>query len=117
MGSDLQIQVTKLVGALREITKREMQQVIERVHEDCSKVRDGMSQALSIQYYLASLLSETDPFLLIWVRTDSLMYTLDLLTYKCMYSDVLYYIQWVATVNNDDTVLSVMQKNLKQSSF
>ncbi|KAL3054755.1 hypothetical protein OYC64_017649 [Pagothenia borchgrevinki] len=66
LGSDLQIQVTKLVGALREITKRERQQVIERMHEDCSKVRDGMSQALSIQYYLASLLSETDPFLLIW---------------------------------------------------
>ncbi|XP_029308537.1 E3 ubiquitin-protein ligase TRIM11 [Cottoperca gobio] len=66
LGSDLQVQVMKLVGALREITKRERQQVIERVHEDCSKVRGDMSQALSIQYYLASLMAETDPFLLIW---------------------------------------------------
>lgn len=51
-----------------EITKQERQQVIERVNEDCSKVKDDMSRTLSIQNYLASLLAETDPFLLIWVR-------------------------------------------------
>lgn len=65
---DLQVQVVRLVIALREITRRERQQVVDRVHEDCSKVRSEMSQALSIQHYLASLLAETDPFLLIWVR-------------------------------------------------
>ncbi|XP_044076093.1 E3 ubiquitin/ISG15 ligase TRIM25 [Siniperca chuatsi] len=69
LGSDLQVQVKKLVVALREITKRERQQVIERMHEDCSKVRDDMSQTLSIQHYLASLLAEKDPFLLIWVTS------------------------------------------------
>lgn len=71
LGSDLQVQVKKLVAALREITTRERQQVIERVHEDCSKVREEMSQMLSIQHYLASLLAETDPFLLIWVRLSA----------------------------------------------
>ncbi|XP_050926114.1 cerebellin 12 isoform X2 [Lates calcarifer] len=69
LGSDLQVQVTKLVVALRELTRRERQQVIDRVHEDCSKVRDNVSQTLSIQHYLASLLAETDPFLLIWVTS------------------------------------------------
>lgn len=68
LGSDLQVQVRNLVAALREITKRERQEIIKRVHEDCSKVREDMSQTLSIQHYLASLLAETDPFLLIWVR-------------------------------------------------
>lgn len=71
LGSDLQVQVKKLVAALREITKRERQQVIDRVHEDCSKVRDELNQTLSIQQYLASLLAETDPFLLIWVRLSA----------------------------------------------
>ncbi|KAM7401251.1 hypothetical protein PAMA_005438 [Pampus argenteus] len=66
LGSDLQVQVKKLVVALREITKKERQQVTDRVHEDCSKVREDLSQTLSIQHYLASLLAETDPFLLIW---------------------------------------------------
>ncbi|KAF7659814.1 hypothetical protein LDENG_00292730 [Lucifuga dentata] len=66
MGSDLQVQVKKLVAALREITRRERQQVIERVQEDCSKVREHMSQMQNIQHYLSSLLAETDPFLLIW---------------------------------------------------
>ncbi|KAK2821964.1 hypothetical protein Q5P01_022029 [Channa striata] len=66
LGSELQVQVMKLVVALREITKRERQQVTDRVHEDCSKVKDDLSQTLSIQQYLASLLAETDPFLLIW---------------------------------------------------
>ncbi|CAB1434048.1 unnamed protein product [Pleuronectes platessa] len=66
LGSGLQIQVTKLVVALRDITKKERQQVIDRVHQDCSKVRDDVSQTLSIQHYLVSLLAETDPFLLIW---------------------------------------------------
>lgn len=68
LGSDLQVQVRNLVAALREITKRERQEIIKRVHEDCSKVREDMSQTLSIQHYLASLLAEMDPFLLIWVR-------------------------------------------------
>lgn len=71
LGSDLQVQVKKLVLSLREITKREREQVIERVHQDCSRVREDMSQTLSIQHYLASLLAETDPFLLIWVRTTA----------------------------------------------
>lgn len=68
LGSDLQVQVRRLVVDLRDITRREREQVTERVHEDCSKVREDMSQTLSIQHYLASLLAETDPFLLIWVR-------------------------------------------------
>ena len=68
LGSDLQVQVRRLVVDMRDITRREREQVIERVHEDCSKVREDMSQTLSIQHYLASLLAETDPFLLIWVR-------------------------------------------------
>lgn len=68
LGTDLQVQVKKLVVALREITKKERQQVIDRVHEDCSRVRDDMNQTQGIQQYLASLLDETDPFLLIWVR-------------------------------------------------
>lgn len=74
MGSDLQVHVKKLVLALREITKKEREQVIERVHEDCSKVREDMSQTLSIQNYLASLLAETDPFLLIWVRLSTALH-------------------------------------------
>ncbi|XP_036938547.1 E3 ubiquitin-protein ligase TRIM41 [Acanthopagrus latus] len=66
LGSDLQVQVRRLVVDMRDITRREREQVIERVHEDCSKVREDMTQTLSIQHYLASLLAETDPFLLIW---------------------------------------------------
>lgn len=69
LGSGLQLQVQNLVLALRDITKKEREQLLERVHEDCSRVREDMSQTLSIQHYLASLLAETDPFLLIWVRT------------------------------------------------
>lgn len=68
MGSDLQVQVKKLVVALREMTKRERQQVIESVHKDCARLRDDMNQTMSTRQYLASLLAETDPFLLIWVR-------------------------------------------------
>ncbi|XP_061588750.1 E3 ubiquitin-protein ligase TRIM11 [Cololabis saira] len=66
LDSDLQLQVKKLVVALREITKRERQQIIEHVHQDCGRVRDDMSQAVNIQQYLTLLLAETDPFLLIW---------------------------------------------------
>ncbi|XP_077580510.1 E3 ubiquitin-protein ligase TRIM11 [Stigmatopora nigra] len=66
LGSDLQIQVEKLVVDLMEITKKDRQGIIERVHEDCSKVREDISQTMSIQHYLTSLLAETDPFLLIW---------------------------------------------------
>lgn len=68
LDSDLQNQVTKLALALKEITKRERQQIIERVNEDCAKVRADMSQTMNIQHYLNLLLAETDPFLLIWVR-------------------------------------------------
>lgn len=70
LNSDLQVQVENLVFALRDITKRERQQVIERVHKDCSRVKEDMSQTLSIQHYLSSLLAESDPFLLIWVRLN-----------------------------------------------
>ncbi|XP_061791717.1 E3 ubiquitin-protein ligase TRIM11 [Nerophis lumbriciformis] len=66
LGSDLQVQVEKLVAALMEITKKDRQQVIERVHEDCSKLREDLSQTTGIRRYLASLLAESDPFLLIW---------------------------------------------------
>lgn len=72
LGSNLQVQVKKLVTALREITKSERQQIIQRVHEDCSKLTEDMNKTLSIQHYLASLLTETDPFLLIWVRAAPL---------------------------------------------
>lgn len=68
LDSDLQTQVTKLALALKEITKRERQQIIERVNKDCAKVRADMSQTMNIQHYLNLLLAETDPFLLIWVR-------------------------------------------------
>ncbi|XP_077413597.1 E3 ubiquitin-protein ligase TRIM11 [Vanacampus margaritifer] len=66
LGSDLQVQVEKLVEGLMELTKKDRQQIIERVHEDCSRVREDVSQTMSIQNYLTSLLAETDPFLLIW---------------------------------------------------
>lgn len=80
LSSDLQVHVNKLVMALREITKRERHQVMDRVHEDCSKVRDHMHQTLRIQHYLALLLAETDPFLLIWVRADT---PLRVSSYEC----------------------------------
>lgn len=70
LNSDLQVQVENLVFALRDITKRERQQVMERVHQDCTRVKEDMSQTLSIQHYLSSLLAESDPFLLIWVRIN-----------------------------------------------
>ncbi|KAM4728459.1 E3 ubiquitin/ISG15 ligase TRIM25 isoform 2-T5 [Anableps anableps] len=66
LDTDLQVQVKKLVVALKEITKRERQQITERVHQDYAKVRDDMSQTVNIQHYLNLLLAETDPFLLIW---------------------------------------------------
>lgn len=71
LGSDLQLQVQNLVLALRGVTKKEREQLLERVHEDCSRVREDMSQTLGIHHYLASLLAETDPFLLVWVRTTA----------------------------------------------
>lgn len=77
LGSDLQLQVQNLVLALRDITKKEREELLDRVHEDCCRVREDMSQMLSIQHYLASLLAETDPFLLIWVRTSTLVTTTD----------------------------------------
>lgn len=77
LGSDLQLQVQNLVLALRDITKKEREQLLERVHVDCRRVREDMGQMLSIQHYLASLLGETDPFLLIWVRTSTPVATTD----------------------------------------
>lgn len=73
LDTDLQAQVKKLVVALKEITRRERQQIVERVHQDCAKVRDDMSQTEHIQRYLNLLLAETDPFLLIWVRLFQLL--------------------------------------------
>lgn len=70
---DLQVQVKNLAFALRDITKRERQQVTERVHQDCSRVKEDMSQTISIQHYLSSLLAESDPFLLIWVRLQNVI--------------------------------------------
>lgn len=72
LDSDLQVQVKKLVLALKEITKRERQQILERMQQDCAKVRVDMSQTVNIQHYLTLLLAETDPFLLIWVRLCSI---------------------------------------------
>lgn len=70
LDTDLQAQVKRLVVSLKEITKRERQQIIERVHQDCARVREHMSQTVTIQQYLNLLLAETDPFLLIWVRAS-----------------------------------------------
>ncbi|XP_068605160.1 E3 ubiquitin-protein ligase TRIM7 [Brachionichthys hirsutus] len=66
LGSDLQVQVNQLEVALRGITQRERRRVVERLHEDCSRVRADMTQTRSIQNYLASLLAGADPFLLVW---------------------------------------------------
>lgn len=71
LGSELQVQVEKLVAGLVELTKKDRQHLIERAHDDCSKVREDVSQTMSIRHYLTSLLAETDPFLLIWVRSQS----------------------------------------------
>lgn len=73
LNSDLQVQVKNLVFALRDITKKERQQVIERVHQDCYRVKEDMSQTINIQHYLRSLLAESDPFLLIWVRLQNII--------------------------------------------
>ncbi|KAM3866438.1 E3 ubiquitin/ISG15 ligase TRIM25 [Diretmus argenteus] len=66
LSSALQDQVEMLAEALRELTLRERQRAMERVQEDCSRVREDLSQTQTCQDYLASLLAETDPFLLIW---------------------------------------------------
>ncbi|KAM4604668.1 E3 ubiquitin-protein ligase TRIM11 [Polymixia lowei] len=66
LGSALKVQVERLVAALRDITKKERQQAMQRLQEDCSRVRQDLSHTQSIHHYLASLLGETDPFLLIW---------------------------------------------------
>ncbi|XP_072297115.1 E3 ubiquitin/ISG15 ligase TRIM25 [Eucyclogobius newberryi] len=66
MGSDLEAQVKALVLSLRDLTERQKQQIIERVHKDCTKVRQDVSQTQSIQEYLSVLQAETDPYLLIW---------------------------------------------------
>lgn len=68
MGVHLQLQVERLVLALRESTLRERQKVMEHLQNDCSRVRVDLSKTQDIHHYLASLLEETDPFLLIWVK-------------------------------------------------
>ncbi len=67
MGSALQAQVGRLVSAVIKITEKERQQAMERVHEECSRVREDLNQTESIHRFFGSLLDESDPFLLIWV--------------------------------------------------
>ncbi|XP_056149851.1 E3 ubiquitin/ISG15 ligase TRIM25 [Lampris incognitus] len=66
LGSALQVQVERLMVALRDITKKERQEAIGHVQEDCSRVKEDLLKTQSIERYLSSLLGETDPFLLIW---------------------------------------------------
>ncbi|KAL0966324.1 hypothetical protein UPYG_G00293900 [Umbra pygmaea] len=66
MGAVLQHQVESLVKDLRESARRERQKAIEHLQNNCSRLREDLSQTQDIHYYLASLLEETDPFLLIW---------------------------------------------------
>uniref|UniRef100_A0A4W5RVC4 Tripartite motif containing 110 n=1 Tax=Hucho hucho TaxID=62062 RepID=A0A4W5RVC4_9TELE len=63
-----QFPVHRLVLALRESTLSERQKVMERLQNDCSRVREDLSKTQDIHHYLASLLEETDPFLLIWQK-------------------------------------------------
>lgn len=67
MGSALQAQVGRLVSAVIKITEQERQQAMERVQEECSRVREDLNQTESIHRFFGSLLDESDPFLLIWV--------------------------------------------------
>lgn len=67
MGSSLQAQVGRLVSAVIKITEKERQQAMERVQEECSRVREDLNQTESIQRFFGFLLDESDPFLLIWV--------------------------------------------------
>ncbi|KAF4117557.1 hypothetical protein G5714_002110 [Onychostoma macrolepis] len=67
MGSALQAQVSRLVSAVIKITEQERQQAMERVQEECSRVREDLNQTESIHRFFGSLLDESDPFLLIWV--------------------------------------------------
>ncbi|XP_030628959.1 E3 ubiquitin/ISG15 ligase TRIM25-like [Chanos chanos] len=66
LGVALQAQVEELVVALREVTKHEREQAIERLKEESGRVRGDLKLTESIQRYLGSLLEERDPFLLIW---------------------------------------------------
>ncbi|XP_035655411.1 E3 ubiquitin/ISG15 ligase TRIM25-like isoform X1 [Oncorhynchus keta] len=66
MGIALQLQVERLVLALRESTRKERQHAVDRLQNNCSRVREDLSQTRDIHHYLGSLLEETDPFLLIW---------------------------------------------------
>ncbi|KAK7945126.1 hypothetical protein WMY93_000854 [Mugilogobius chulae] len=43
-GADLEAQVKALVLSLRELINRQRQQIIDRIHEDCTKVRQDVSQ-------------------------------------------------------------------------
>ncbi|XP_012995462.1 E3 ubiquitin/ISG15 ligase TRIM25 isoform X1 [Esox lucius] len=66
MGVALQGQVESLVQALKESTRKERQRVMERLQNDSIRVREDLGQTQDIHHFLASLLEETDPFLLIW---------------------------------------------------
>ncbi|XP_056097142.1 tripartite motif-containing protein 16 [Rhinichthys klamathensis goyatoka] len=66
MGSALQTRVGRLVSAVINITEQERQQAMDRVQEDCSRVREDLNQTESLHRFLGSLLDERDPFLLIW---------------------------------------------------
>nr|XP_021326940.1 E3 ubiquitin/ISG15 ligase TRIM25 isoform X3 [Danio rerio] len=84
MGSALQAQVGRLVSAVIKITEQERQKAMERVQEDCSRVKGDLNQTESIHHFLGSLLEESDPFLLIWVRGHILLVLCeDLKAAKC----------------------------------
>uniref|UniRef100_A0A3P8ZI16 Uncharacterized protein n=1 Tax=Esox lucius TaxID=8010 RepID=A0A3P8ZI16_ESOLU len=65
MGVALQGQVESLVQALKESTRKERQRVMERLQNDSIRVREDLGQTQDIHHFLASLLEETDPFLLL----------------------------------------------------
>ena len=68
LGAALRVEVEILVAALRTATRRERQRAEGHVAEESSRVKSGLEQTRSIRHYLAALLGEEDPFLLIWVR-------------------------------------------------
>ncbi|XP_030218728.1 E3 ubiquitin/ISG15 ligase TRIM25 [Gadus morhua] len=66
LGVALRAEVEALQGALRTATRRERQRAEGRAAEEGSRVKSGLEQTRSIRHYLAALLAEEDPFLLIW---------------------------------------------------
>ena len=75
LGAALRAEVEALQGALRTATRRERQRAEGRAAEEGSRVKSGLEQTRSIRHYLAALLAEEDPFLLIWVRYTLIQYT------------------------------------------